>query len=117
MSEPKRSPTKFEKQKQEASRIRAKYPDRIPVIVNKQKGSKLPDIDRKKYLVPADLTFGQFVYIIRKRIKLRPEYAIFLFLNNKTLAPTSHLMSQIYREYKDDCGFLFVTYSSESTYG
>jgi hypothetical protein len=37
--------------------------------------------------VPSDLTVGQFVYVIRKRIKLSPEKAIFIFTNN-ALPPT-----------------------------
>ena len=37
----------------------------------------LPSIDKQKYLVPADLTIGQFVYVIRKRIKLSAERAFF----------------------------------------
>lgn len=37
---------------------------------------------QKKYLVPADLTVGQFHYVIRKRIKLAPEKALFLFCSN-----------------------------------
>ena len=76
-----------EKRKSEASRIRDKYPDRIPVIVEKADKSDIVDIDKKKYLVPADLTVGQFVYVIRKRIKLSPEKAIFIFVNN-VLPPT-----------------------------
>lgn len=40
-----------------------------------------------RYLVPGDLTVGQFVYVIRKRIKLTPEKAIFIFVNN-VLPPT-----------------------------
>jgi GABA(A) receptor-associated protein len=51
--------------------------------------SDIPDIDKKKYLVPADLTVGQFVYVIRKRIKLQPEKAIFIFVNNNVLPPTA----------------------------
>lgn len=40
-----------------------------------------------RYLVPADLTVGQFVYVVRKRIKLSAEKAIFVFVNN-VLPPT-----------------------------
>jgi hypothetical protein len=40
-----------------------------------------------RYLVPSDLTVGQFVYVIRKRIKLSPEKAIFIFVKN-VLPPT-----------------------------
>jgi len=106
----------FDKRKAEAQRIRLKYPDRIPVISEKAPSSDIPDIDKKKYLVPADLTVGQFVYVIRKRIKIPKEKAVFIFVNN-TLPPTAALMSQIYQTEKDQDGFLYVTYSGESTFG
>lgn len=106
----------FDKRKSEAQRILDKYPDRIPVICEKAEKSDIPDIDKKKYLVPSDLSVGQFVYVIRKRIKLNPEKAIFIFVNN-ALPPTSALMSQIYQEQKDEDGFLYVNYSGENTFG
>jgi hypothetical protein len=59
--------------------------------------------------VPADLTVGQFVYVIRKRIKLSPEKAIFIFVD-EVLPPTAALMSSIYEEHKDEDGFLYITY-------
>ncbi|CAF2130029.1 unnamed protein product [Brassica rapa] len=105
-----------EKRSAEAARIREKYSDRIPVIVEKAEKSDIPTIDKKKYLVPADLTVGQFVYVIRKRIKLSSEKAIFIFVDN-VLPPTGALMSAVYEEKKDDDGFLYVTYSGENTFG
>ncbi|KAE9170341.1 hypothetical protein PF005_g27593 [Phytophthora fragariae] len=106
----------FEKRQAEAQRIRFKYSDRIPVVCDKAYRSDIPDIDKKKYLVPADLTVGQFVYVIRKRIKLSPEKAIFIFINN-VLPPTATLMSNIYKEQKDSDGFHYVTYRGENTFG
>ncbi|KAJ3035538.1 ubiquitin-like protein atg8 [Rhizophlyctis rosea] len=106
----------FEKRKQEAEKIRQKYPDRIPCIVEKAEKSDIATIDKKKYLVPCDLTVGQFVYVIRKRIKLSPEKAIFIFVNN-VLPPSSSLLSQVYQEHKDEDGFLYIIYSSENTFG
>jgi len=106
----------LEKRSAESSRIRSKYPDRIPVIAEKSDKSDIPDIDKKKYLVPADLTMGQFLYVIRKRIKLSPDAAIFIFVNN-TMPPAAALMAQIYKESADEDGFLYVTYSGESTFG
>mmetsp|Transcript_8154 Transcript_8154/g.15770 ORF Transcript_8154/g.15770 Transcript_8154/m.15770 type:complete len:128 (-) Transcript_8154:416-799(-) len=106
----------LEKRKTEASRIKEKYPDRIPIIVEKAEKSDIPEIDKKKYLVPSDLTVGQFVYVIRKRIKLSPEKAIFIFVKN-VLPPTAALMSSIYEEHKDEDGFLYITYSGENTFG
>ncbi|KAK3433425.1 autophagy-related protein 8C isoform X1 [Eucalyptus grandis] len=106
----------LEKRQAESARIREKYPDRIPVIVEKAERSDIPDIDKKKYLVPADLTAGQFVYVVRKRIKLSAEKAIFVFVKN-TLPPTAALMSAIYEENKDEDGFLYMNYSGENTFG
>uniref|UniRef100_A0A453D086 Autophagy-related protein n=6 Tax=Pooideae TaxID=147368 RepID=A0A453D086_AEGTS len=106
----------LERRQAEANRIREKYSDRIPVIVEKAGKSDIPDIDKKKYLVPADLTVGQFVYVVRKRIKLSAEKAIFIFVKN-TLPPTAALMSAIYEENKDEDGFLYMTYSGENTFG
>ncbi|MQM21170.1 hypothetical protein Taro_054206, partial [Colocasia esculenta] len=78
---------------------------------------------RCRYLVPTDLIVGQFVYVVRKRIKLSPEKAIFIFVKN-ILPPTCQLyiiptalMSAIYEENKDEDGFLYMTYSGENTFG
>merc|ERR1711964_118957 len=105
-----------EKRKAECDRIREKYAQRIPVICERSAGSDIPPLDKKKYLLPMDLTVGQFVYIIRKRIKLAPEQAIFLFVGN-SLPPTGALVSQIYDDNKDEDGFLYLTYSGENTFG
>lgn len=95
-----------------------------------------------RYLVPADLTVGQFVYVVRKRIKLSAEKAIFIFVKN-VLPPTGNnnsqnrvlsfvnerlsdislffvpaaMLSAIYEENKDEDGFLYMTYSGENTFG
>lgn len=93
-----------------------------------------------RYLVPADLTVGQFVYVVRKRIKLSAEKAIFVFVKdtlpstgesdlffseslisvkhcNKFFCTTGALMSAIYEENKDEDGFLYMSYSGENTFG
>ena len=104
----------IQKRKKEFERILVKYPDKIPVICETL--GDLPPLDKKKYLVPSDLTVGQFVYVIRKRIKLSPDRAIFIFCNGG-LPPTASLLSQIYKENKDEDGFLYIHASSESTFG
>ncbi|KHF97726.1 Autophagy-related 8c -like protein [Gossypium arboreum] len=106
----------LERRQAEAARIREKYPDRIPVIVERAEKTDVPEIDKKKYLVPADLTVGQFVYVVRKRIKLSPEKAIFIFVKN-ILPPTAAMLSAIYEENMDEDGFLYMIYSGENTFG
>lgn len=98
----------------ESSKMIEKYPDRIPVIV--EPGKDMPEIDKKKYLVPNDLTIGQFAFVIRKRIKLVASEALFL-LSNNVMLPVSGLMSMMYAQNKSDDGFLYITYNKESVYG
>ncbi|XP_028942028.1 gamma-aminobutyric acid receptor-associated protein-like 2 [Antrostomus carolinensis] len=100
----------------ESAKIRAKYPDRVPVIVEKVSGSQIVDIDKRKYLVPSDITVAQFMWIIRKRIQLPSEKAIFLFVD-KTVPQSSLTMGQLYEKEKDEDGFLYVAYSGENTFG
>lgn len=107
----------FEMRTKESLRILKKYPDKIPIIVELGEDVKdIPDLDKKKYLCPSDLTMGQFVYVIRKRIKLPAEQAIYIFVR-KILPPTSITISQLYKEHKDDDGFLYCKLYSEKTFG
>ena len=105
----------FEDRKEESDRIRAKYPSRIPVIVEPY-DHNVPMIDRKKFLVPDDLSFANFMYVIRKRIQLNNEISLYLFVNGK-LMNSGNLLSSIYDIYKDKDGFLYVVYSTEATFG
>ncbi|XP_045154138.1 gamma-aminobutyric acid receptor-associated protein-like [Echinops telfairi] len=106
----------FEKRRSESEKIRKKYPDRVPVIVEKAPKARIGDLDKKKYLVPSDLTVGQFYFLIRKRIHLRAEDALFFFVNN-VIPPTSATMGQLYQEHHEEDFFLYIAYSDESVYG
>ena len=107
----------LEKRKGEAQKVLGKYTDRVPVIVERGRGGNdIGEIDKCKYLVPRDLTVGQFQYIIRKRIKLDPKEALFVFVNNQ-LPPATALMSQVYKQHQAEDGFLYVQYSGESAFG
>lgn len=100
----------------EVKRTIEKYPDRIPIVVEKLHTSKAPSIDKNKYLVPQDLTIGQFMFVIRKRMKLPAEYGLYLYING-TIPPSSAIVSNVYDYHKDQDGFLYVYYSSENTFG
>ncbi|XP_021650130.2 autophagy-related protein 8C-like isoform X2 [Hevea brasiliensis] len=82
MMEMMRASQENERRQAEVARYREKYPDKIRVIVEKAGRSDVPDIDKKKYLVSADSTVGQFVHVIRERIKLGAEKAIFVHIKN-----------------------------------
>ena len=107
----------FDKRVKEAKSVRAKYPEKIPIIVGRLETDKyLNDVEKHKFLVPCDIAMSQFAYIIRKQIKLNHEQALFLFVNG-IIVSSSTLMAKVYEENKDDDGYLYVTYASENTFG
>lgn len=101
----------------EANNIRSKYPDKLPIIVTKSRNTTINNIDKNKFLVPTDMTIGQFLVVIRKRIKLKNEETLYLLVNDETMIETSKVMSQIYDENKDEDGFLYITYCGENVFG
>lgn len=93
------------------------HPGKVPVIVERApSATNVPEIDKSKYLVPEDLTVAQFIYLIRKRIKLNNDQALFIYIRGQ-LPMSSALFSQIYEENKDPDGFLYVVYTGESSFG
>jgi GABA(A) receptor-associated protein len=104
---------------EDSERIRKRHPDRIPIIVGTESkwfSSDLPPLVSQKYLVPKDLTVGQFIYTLRKKIRLAPEKTIFMFINN-SLPQTSALMSQIDDEHRDADGYLYGVLAAENSFG
>ena len=108
----------FSKRKRldESQRIKSKYPDRVPIICEKSGKCTLPDLDKHKYLVPADMQLSQMQIVIRKRMKLGAETAIFLTINGTIPSSTTHF-SNLYEQYKDEDGFLYIEYTSENVFG
>ena len=108
----------LEHRKAESNRIINKYPDRIPIICQKSKSANItcPIIDKQKYLVPGDLTIGQYIYIIRKRLQITSEKALYIFVNG-TIPNVGKLIANTYQEHKDVDGFLYIYYNFENTFG
>jgi GABA(A) receptor-associated protein len=105
----------LEQRMKQSRNLLQKYNDRIPVIIHP--GNKItPSVDKYKYLVPNSLTVGEFVSIIRKRIKLGSEKAMFIFTGG-VLPPTGSSLYNIYHEHCDEDGFLYLVYSLENTFG
>jgi GABA(A) receptor-associated protein len=106
----------FAKRKEEYLRIKLKHPNKIPIICEKHHNSTLPTNNKQKYLVDSDLTLGHFLYVIRKRIKLDPNQAIYLFVKG-AIPSSNETIQSIYNKYFDEDGFLYISYTNENTFG
>lgn len=107
----------FDERKLKASLILNKHPDRIPVVVECSEALQaIHPLKKNKFIVPYELTLAQFMFVIRKHMKLEPEYAIFVFINNR-LHPTTSFMGVIYAQEKEEDGFMYLDVFQESTFG
>jgi len=94
-----------------------KYPDRVPVYIQKKQGDDIPELKNRKYLVPRDMTIGQFMIIIRKKVTLDSKKALFIFTDNNTLPPNSETFGNLHKENARPNGILYTTFAVENTFG
>ena len=104
---------KLEFRIQTSDKILLKYKERVPIIADCKQGI---NINKNKYIVPRDLTIGQFLYILKKRINIEPTQSIFLISNNVLLINTDTIAT-VYNKFKDEDGFLYICISLENTFG
>ncbi len=105
----------LEDRKNESKRLRSKYVDYIPVII--EKGNSDLELDKNKFLVPNDFTFSQLIYIIRKRLKISPEKALFLITRKGVMINSSEIIIDLYEKYKEEDDFFYLKIYTESTFG
>ena len=98
----------------QAERIKGRYPSRVPIIVNTGEG--VPKLDKQKYLVPRDLKACEFMCVIRKRITISAEESLYMFFNEKMVV-SSAMMGKVYEDNKSEDEFLYVHICIENTFG
>jgi len=106
----------------EAKRMRERYPDRVPIICEKSPYSDLPELPKKKFIIPGAMQCGEFKYIMHKQLQqvqgegFKAEQTIYIFVNG--FAPkTSTPISELYDQYKSEDGFMYIKYGAENTLG
>ena len=106
------------KRKTDSSRVLVKYPEYIPVIVDRcNELSKI--LIKQKYLVPKDVVCSHLLTIIRNssKDKLISNKAIFIFCNNMLIMPHDN-MEYLYQKYKDnEDNYLYLYLAYENTFG
>ncbi len=104
----------FEKRKTEADRVVTKYPQRVPIIFDCK--DKTIQLDKVKFLVPRDITPQELLLVVKKRLILGKEDALYMFINN-VIPPMVSTMGELYDRYKEECGFLYISINKEKAFG
>ena len=107
----------IEERKEECEKVKREHPGKICIICEKAPKTQLPDIEKTKYLLNEDFNLTQFTQIIRKKLKLEKEAALFFLVNGKKSLSGNDSMLSIYNKYKDEDGFLYVAYAAEEVWG
>ncbi len=68
-------------------------------------------------MIPTEFQFQQFLQIIRDKMDLDKNTALFIFFKNNRIQQSSKLMNKVYEECKDEDGFLYCKYTSIDTFG
>lgn len=99
----------------EVSRLKVKYPNKIPILVNTTDNIS---IDRQKYLVEKTTKFAELLLVFRRRIEdLKPAESLYMFIgNDPTLVPLHKTLSDVFEDlnYK---GYLKIKLAKENTFG
>ena len=109
----------FDKRLLKSQKLYIKYPKHCPVICEKLFPEYDPDktLVKTKYLVSLDIPFSEFIYQVRKQLTLSKNTALFFFINNSIMPPLNSLFSNLYDSYKENDGFLYITYTTENVFG
>ena len=100
---------------EEVQQVTNLYPDRIICAVD-ARDTQDPPMDKRKFVVPAEIQFGNFVAVVRKRLKIKEQEALFFFVDS-SLIQMSKTMNEIKTSHASEDGVVYVVYSKENTFG
>ncbi|KAM3144492.1 hypothetical protein pb186bvf_003361 [Paramecium bursaria] len=122
-----KSEMSLEQRKQKTEGFKQRYPDKIPIIVEKHKKCNLKELDRVQFLVSREIKFSDFKSQIREKLKLKDNQALFLQCGNTIITDGNNLflnpiqdckMVEIYEKYQDkDDHFLYLLYTDAEVFG
>ena len=110
----------FEERAEQSRKILKKFPERVPVIVERAAGGKalIGQLDKSKFLLPHDATVAGFMANIRKQVLINSSDGFYMFCGDKNvLVSGSNSFQHLYANYKDDDGFLYMMYAGENVFG
>lgn len=99
-------------------RIRKRHPDKFVLIL--EAPGFILDTQRKrhyiKFLAPFQMSVGEFLYKLRKNIRLYPEETVYLYVNNE-IPMTSSLLSDVYRTHMSPDFHLYMKVEKQAVFG
>ncbi|EDO08156.1 Autophagy protein Atg8 ubiquitin like family protein [Babesia bovis T2Bo] len=108
----------------ESSDVTERFLNRIPVVCL-PRNNKVPRIARSKFLVPGNMMYAEFKYILQKHlvaenasnsVYIGKNATLYLYVADKV--PVSQAaIGDLYREHRSAEGILYMTYANENSLG
>ena len=101
----------------EAARVRERFPDRVLIVITRRAITD-PKMDKSKFVVPRDLTIGNLLLVVRRRVMLRSSDALFLFpVESKQMLSAATTVGQAADAHAERSGVLYLGYTQENAFG
>ncbi len=91
-------------------------PSKVPVVmIHIGDGDSELELGNPRFLFPRDFTLDQVSTIIRRKLELDKNTALFMYLKNRLVKGKQ--LHELYDQYKDTDNVLYLCYSRERTLG
>lgn len=98
-------------------KITEKYPDRIPIIMEKSELCKnLENLKNPQLLANKNAPICDIIRYIRNNLKVTPTQSIYVMIGNYGPG-LGETIEEIHAKYKDRDGFLYIVYLTQNTFG
>ncbi|KAK1444622.1 hypothetical protein BgAZ_105280 [Babesia gibsoni] len=108
----------------EIASLRSRFHNRIPIICL-AKAQSTVRIERSKFLVPANMMYAEFKYVLQKHLLCQamnsPDFfgknmTLHVYVNDMVPKSQTHI-GELYRKHRSDDGVLYLMYSNECSLG
>ena len=96
--------------------LETRFKGRVPVILNKGNGD-ITELAKGRFLINKDTTLGQFMCVMRRKNKILPTQALYVFCNNVLPASNATMLDLWIDHHSEEDNILYLTYSTENTFG
>ena len=108
----------LELRKKECKKLFDRNPNKIPIICEKDKKCSLTqEPNKSKFLIPLYMNINQLRNVLRNKLLLSKSQSLFFLIDGKKAITDNCLISELYNKFKNEDGFLYLTYTTELIWG
>ena len=106
----------LEERKKKYNEFKELHPDKIPIIIEKDKSCYFKDIGIIQFALKREETISILQYRVRKMLDIGQDLSFLFYAKNRSI-PFEISIGEVYDKYKESDGFLYLAYSSEMLWG